>query len=361
MVTDFEYLIFEMKHIGYILILAVLLFSVTETKAEETEEPFNPQKVIFEHLGDEYGWKIGNFSIPLPVIVRSESGEWHLFSSSRLENGTVYEGFRIADGGDHDGRVVEVKENGQEVRPWDLSVTKNVLALIICGLVMMAVLFPLVCWYKKDKYRAPRGVKGMIEVVVLMLYNDLIVPILGKEARRFAPYLLTLFFFILFANLLGLIVIFPGGANLMGNISITLVLAVCTFVVVNVAGTKKYWKDIFWPEVPTWLKCPVPMMPVIELFGIFTKPMALMVRLFANMMGGHLVMIVLISLIFMFGAMGAAVIGTTTVVAVIFAVFMGLIDLLICFIQAYVFMMLSTIFISLSLDGKEEKCKEEKL
>lgn len=109
------------------------------------------------------------------------------------------------------------------------------------------------------------------------------------------PYLLTLFFFILLMNLMGLIVIFPGGANLAGNMSVTLVLAVCTFVVVNFSGRKGYWKDIFWPEVPTWLKCPVPMMPVIEIFGVFTKPIALMIRLFANMLGGHLITLVLIS------------------------------------------------------------------
>ena len=103
-------------------------------------------------------------------------------------------------------------------------------------------------------------------------------------------------------NLMGLIVIFPGGANLAGNMSVTLVLAVCTFVVVNFSGRKGYWKDIFWPEVPTWLKCPVPMMPVIEIFGVFTKPIALMIRLFANMLGGHLITLVLISLIFIFAA-----------------------------------------------------------
>ena len=160
--------------------------------------------------------------------------------------------------------------------------------------------------------------------------------------------MLTLFFFILFSNLLGLIVIFPGGANVMGNMAVTMVLAVCTFVVVNVSGTKHYWKEVFWPEVPAWLKVPVPMMPVIEIFGVFTKPVALMIRLFANMLGGHLITLVLISLIFLFGAMGAVVTGVTTVVAVAFAVFMTLIDLLICFIQAYVFMMLSTIFISLA-------------
>lgn len=171
-------------------------------------------------------------------------------------------------------------------------------------------------------------------------------PRLSLIAQLEVPYLLTLFFFILVANLMGLMVVFPGGANLTGNLSVTLVLALCTFVVVNFSGNRRYWKEVFWPDVPTWLKVPVPMMPVIEVFGILTKPVALMIRLFANMLGGHLITLVLVSLIFIMSAWGAAVAGGTAAVAVLFAVFMGLIDLLICFIQAYVFFMLSTIFIS---------------
>ena len=182
----------------------------------------------------------------------------------------------------------------------------------------------------------------------MMVNDDIIKSCVGPKYRKFAPYLLTAFFFIFINNIMGLIPIFPGGANVTGNIAITMVLALFTFVAVNLVGTKPYWKDIFWPEVPTWLKCPVPMMPVIEIFGVFTKPIALMIRLFANMLGGHLITLVLISLIFIFAAMGPVIMGTSTVIAVVFAVFMGFIDLLICFIQAYVFMLLSAIFISLA-------------
>lgn len=338
-----------MKLIRYLLGLSIFLLPVQWAKADETaEEPFNPKKTIFEHLGDEYGWNVWNLHIPLPVIVRDEGGAWHLFSSAKLTGGQEHKGFYIAGEGDYEGKVVARDASGQEYRPWDFSVTKNVLALFICVLLLCWLLFPLVRWYKKKPYEAPRRIKGMVECVVAMLYQELIVPILGKDARRFGPYLLTLFFFILLVNLMGLIVIFPGGANLAGNLAVTLVLALCTFVVVNFSGHKAYWKDIFWPDVPTWLKCPVPMMPVIELFGVFTKPMALMIRLFANMLGGHLITLVLISLIFIFAAMGPVVMGTSAVLAVVFAVFMGLIDLMICFIQAYVFMLLSAIFISLA-------------
>lgn len=312
------------------------------------EEVLNPKEVIFEHLQDEYGWKIGKLEIPLPVIVNGIDGKWHVFSSRRLENRGKYEGFYLATTGTYAGKVVEADAQGKEYRPWDLSVTKNALALMICAGVVCWLLFPLVYWYRKHPYDAPRRVRGMMEAAIGMLYQEVIVPILGKDARRFAAYLLTVFFFILMANLLGLTVIFPGGANLTGNISITLVLAFCTFVVVNFSGRKHYWKEVFWPEVPVWLKVPVPMMPVIEIFGILTKPVALMIRLFANILGGHLITLVLISLIFIFSAWGMAAAAGTTVVAVLFAVFMGLIDFLICFIQAYVFFMLSTIFIALA-------------
>jgi len=152
-------------------------------------------------------------------------------------------------------------------------------------------------------------------------------------------------------NLLGLIVVFPGGANLTGNIAVTLVLALFTFFMTNLFGTKHYWKDILWPDVPMWLKCPLPIMPVIEIFGMFTKPAALTVRLFANMMGGHMIVLVLTLLIFIFAEMGAAALSATTVVSMLFSIFMLLLDVLVSFIQAYVFTMLSTIFIGLAQEG----------
>ena len=196
--------------------------------------------------------------------------------------------------------------------------------------------------------KAPRGVRGSMEVIVEMIYFDVIRSNLGSQAKRFAPYLLTVFFLIFFMNLLGLIVIFPGGANLTGNLAVTLTLALCTFVLTNVTKSKHYWKEIFWPGVPIWLKCPIPIMQAIEVFGVFTKPAALTVRLFANMMGGHMIVIVLTLLIFIFGAFGVAVTGLTTVFSVAFSLFMVTLDLLVSFIQAFVFTMLSTLFISMA-------------
>ena len=201
---------------------------------------------------------------------------------------------------------------------------------------------------------------GFVELVIDYIYKGVIQATLGDKAPKFAPYLLTAFFFILVMNLLGLIVIFPGGANLTGNIAITLTLAVLTFIVTNVLGTKHYWKEIFWPEVPMFLKFPLPIMQMIEIFGIFTKPAALCVRLFANMMGGHMIVITLTGLIFIFAAFGYAAAGGTAVISLLFSIFMLVLDVLVSFIQAYVFTMLSTMFISMAQEGgNHEEHKHE--
>ena len=327
------------------------------TPAEQEENTVDVKEIVFGHIGDSYEWHITDFGetkviIPLPVIVYSGTTGWHVFLSSRLEeNGGCYEGLSIApEGSKYEGKLVEHDAAGNEVRPWDISITKVTLALLINSVLLIIIVLSVARWYRRHPQdsAAPGGFVGFMEMFIMMVNDDVIKSCVGPKYRKFAPYLLTAFFFIFINNIMGLIPIFPGGANVTGNIAITMVLALFTFVAVNLFGTKTYWKDIFWPEVPTWLKCPVPMMPVIEIFGVFTKPIALMIRLFANMLGGHLITLVLISLIFIFAAMGPVIMGTSTVIAVVFAVFMGFIDLLICFIQAYVFMLLSAIFISLA-------------
>ena len=251
-------------------------------------------------------------------------------------------------------KLVEIVD-GKEVRPWDISITKNVCALFICILLVGGIMLWLAAYLRKHPFKAPRKGLGAVEVVVTFVYDGVVKPILGPQARRFAPYLMTVFFFILVMNLLGLVVIFPGGANLTGNIAVTLVLSICTFVATNFFANKHYWKEIFWPDVPWWLKVPLPIMPVIEIFGMFTKPAALTVRLFANMMGGHMIVITLTLLIFIFSAISPVAGGATTVVSLIFSIFMLLIDVLVSFIQAYVFTMLSTIFIGLAQEQEHEK------
>lgn len=364
-----------MKRIVFLLSLICLVIasplgmSAEDNAEEKVEKKINPKEIIFEHLGDGYGWEVPfshDLRIPLPVIVRDYEGHWHCFSSSRIQHGKEYDGFRLGgkDSKWHnklvgmkpvtqpDGKVVM-----EEYRPWDISITKNVLAIFISVFIVMWMVLKVAAWYRSAGYKAPRKFTGAIEAMIEFIYKGVIKPTLGEQAPRFAPYLLTVSFFILVMNLLGLIVIFPGGANLTGNIAVTLVLSVITFLIVNIFGTKHYWKEIFWPDVPLWLKFPIPIMPIIELFGIFTKPAALTVRLFANMMGGHIIVIVLTLLIFILAVMGPVVTGATTVVSILFSIFMLLIDVLVSFVQAYVFTMLSTLFIALAQEKGHEEHK----
>ena len=358
------YLLSGMKRVLAILTLiaAVAIMPFSANASGGQEEELNPQEIIFHHLGDAYGWEVPfshEHRIPLPIIVNDNAGNWHLFSSARLTYGGTYADggavFKIADAGDYSGKVVQVLADGSEFRPCDISITKDVCALLIASLLVAWMAFALVRFYKKNGMKAPRRGMGAAEMLVDFIYTGVLKDSLKEKAPKYAGYLLTVFFMIFFMNLLGLIVIFPGGANLTGNIAVTLVLAVCTFLITNIKGNKHYWKDIFWPDVPLWLKFPLPIMPLIEVFGMFTKPAALCIRLFANMMGGHMIVMVLTLLIFIFAKFGAAVLTATTVVSMAFSLFMLLLDVLISFIQAYVFTMLSTLFISLAVCGGEEK------
>ncbi|MBR5551247.1 MAG: F0F1 ATP synthase subunit A [Muribaculaceae bacterium] len=349
-----------MKKVFLILTMMMVALIAPSTAYASSEGEGGELKIketIFHHLGDGYGWEVPfshHHRIPLPVIVKDYNGDWHCFSSSRVTNGETYEGFYISHGEEYNGKIVGKDASGNVYRPLDFSITKNVFALWISIVVVLVCVLSVARWHRRNGSKAPRKGLGAIESLISFIYDGVIKSTLKDKAPRFAPYLLTVFFFIFGMNLLGLIVIFPGGANLTGNIAVTLVLAILTFIMTNLYGTKTYWKEIFWPDVPMWLKCPIPIMQVIEVFGMFTKPAALTVRLFANMMGGHMIVIVLTMLIFIFAPMGAAVTGATTVVSVGFSIFMLLIDVLVSFIQAYVFTMLSTIFISLAQEEHHE-------
>ena len=185
----------------------------------------------------------------------------------------------------------------------------------------------------------------MVEMLIEFVNDGVIKDNIGKGYRPYAPYLLTVFFFVLINNLMGLIPIFPGGANVTGNIAITLVLALSTFFIVNFSGTKHYWKEIVWPDTPVFLKVPIPIMPFVEIFGVFTKPFSLMIRLFANIMAGHTIILGLTCLIFVTVSLGSAINVSMTVVSVLFSVFMSFVELLVACIQAYIFTMLSAIYI----------------
>ena len=324
-----------------IYIICVLGF-VAPIKAEEN---LDVSKLIFEHLGDSYEWHITEGAvIPLPCILVNKSGV-DVFLSNKLEHGATYKGYHIAEEGDHEGKIV----NAAGERPFDISITKNVLELFFVSFLLCSVVLGVARWYKKNGYKkAPGGFVGMIEVLIEFLDKDVAKESIGHGYEKFSPYLMTVFLFILTSNLLGLLPVFPGGANLTGNIAVTLTCAVTAFIAINFFAPKSHFKEIFWPDVPIFLKVPLPIMPTIEFIGLFTKPFSLTVRLFANIMAGHIIILALTSLIFVTAQMGSGMCASMTVVSVLFCIFMNCLEMLVAFIQAYVFTILTANFIGLA-------------
>ncbi|MFA7116000.1 MAG: F0F1 ATP synthase subunit A [Bacteroidales bacterium] len=334
------------------------------TVKETPKEKLNVSEIIFGHIGDSYSWHIitigkKSLYINLPIILKSKERGWFSFNYSKIkENQGHYKGFyRGDDSSKYSGKIVELNSKGEEVRPFDMSITKYVLAIFINSCLLLLIILSMAHWYKdrKENSPAPKGFRGAMEALVMAIENDVVKAGVGANYKKFSPYLLTVFFFILLSNIMSLIPIFPAGVDVTGNIAITMVLALFTMVIVNVFGTKHYWKDILWPDVPLWLKCPIPIMPFLELLGIFTKPFALMIRLFANMFSGHMAMLALTCLIFITASMGPVMSGSFAVLSVLFNIFMNLLELLVAFIQAYVFTMLSAVFIGLAQEGSTVK------
>jgi len=329
--------------IKFAVAILLLLPISSETWAEEQGEgKVDVKEIIFGHLSDAYEWHIaGDAIIHLPCIVYSNESGLKVFMSDKLESGEEYEGYHIDA---ESGKIV----NAAGVRPFDISITKNVLELFFVCILLCSVILLSARWYKKNGYKkAPSGFIGMIEVVVNFIDKQVAEASIGHGYERFSPYLLTVFMFILTCNLLGLIPIFPGGANLTGNIAVTLTCAITAFIAINAFAPKEYYKSIFWPNVPLALKA-IPLMPTIEFIGVFTKPFSLTVRLFANIMAGHIIILSLTSIVFITWQVGPSVGAPMTVVSVAFCIFMNCLELLVAFIQAYVFTILTANFIGLA-------------
>lgn len=340
-----------------LLILSLVLLAAVPVFAQEEShgEDINVTEIIFEHVGDAYEWHITtvndrHISIPLPCIVYSRNGGWNVFSSKHLHHGESYRGFRIAGKGEpYEGKIVQGPVGGEVTRPLDLSMTKNVFGLLFNSLLLVLLVLGVARWYRRHDVlsEAPGGVAGVMEMLVTMVEDDIIKDCVGKHYKQYSPYLLTAFFFIFINNLMGIVPFFPGGLNITGNIAVTFVLAMFTFLMVNLFGNKHYWKEILWPDVPMFLKV-IPLMPLIEIIGMFTKPFSLMVRLFANILAGHCMIIGVVSVVFLTAKMGVGMNAGLSVVSICIGVFMDILELLVAFLQAYVFTMLSSVFIGLS-------------
>lgn len=345
-----------MRWVRIILLMLALVCSEISGRADNDAAEIDVGEILFGHISDSYGWHITDWngshvSIPLPCIVRSSTG-WHVFMSSKLEHGHEHEGLFIAEEGRYEDKIVERGTDGELVRPFDISITKNVASLMFTAVLLIIIVLSTARWYRKHdtaQEGAPGGFAGLMELMIMMVNDEIIKPSVGeKHYRKYAPYLLTAFFFIFVCNLLGLVPFFPGGANVTGNIAVTMMMALFTFIAINVFADKHYWKEIFWPDVPLFLKFPIPIMQTIELFGVISKPFSLMVRLFANIMAGHMMVLGLVSVIFVTVKLGPVINGSMTVIAMVFGLVINCLELLVAFIQAYVFTMLSAVFIGMA-------------
>jgi F-type H+-transporting ATPase subunit a len=332
---------------------------VHETSAEHAEEKFDPTKVVMEHIADAHVWHLfGNYALPLPVILYTPDG-MEVFSSGNFHHGEhdyqgKYHTYRYTEGSDAYGFIANLKNKkikvvGQDGKIDDVassglidfSITKNVAAMFLTIAILLLIFTAVAASYKKREGKSPKGLQSFIEPIIMFVRDDIAIPNIGHDYGKYMPYLLTVFFFILINNLLGLIPIFPGGANITGNIATTFILALFTMVIVNLNANKYYWKHIFAPEVPKWMY--IIMIPV-ELIGVISRPFALMIRLFANITAGHIIVLSLISLIFIFKTVAIAP------VSVAFVIFMDVLELLVAFLQAFIFTLLSSLFIGMAIE-----------
>jgi F-type H+-transporting ATPase subunit a len=365
----------------FLLIISISCFSFFNTSAEEhshsdtsavavhadghkEEGKFDVATFIMHHIADAHDWHLfGHLSIPLPVILYTDNG-LAVFMSSAFHHDdagkTVVEKggqrfvkfhekiYYASETANEEGSFVslDAEHHPTNLKPLDFSITRNVASMFMSMALLFWMFIGLANQYKRGN-AVPKGFGSFLEPLVIFVRDDIAVPNIGAhKAAKFLPYLLTAFFFILINNLIGLVPIFPGGSNLTGNIAFTFVLATATMIITNINGNKDYWKHIIAPPVPIPLY--IIMIPV-EIIGIISKPFALMIRLFANITAGHVLIMGLVSLIFIFKSMAVAPIS------IAFMLFMNLIELMVAFLQAYIFTLLSALFIGLAVAEHEHE------
>ncbi len=332
----------------------------TDTTKTAKEGTFDPAKVIMEHVMDAHEFHFFSYegsdgeeheiSIPLPVILFSPQRGLEVFSYGRFhghDSHGMYNGYK-----NEEGHIVAVDANGQEeedVKVYDLSLTRNVVQMFISLILLVWILLSAASKYKKHGTNvAPKGVQNLIEPVVTFIRDEVGKPNLGIKYEKYMPYLLTVFFFILINNLVGLI---PGSANVTGNIAFTMILALISLLVILFSTNRHFWGHIFWPPgVPVFVK--VILIPIEVASTFLIKPGALMIRLFANMIAGHIVITCFILLIFIFGAMNQYVGFAFSPISIAFTIFIYMIEILVAFIQAFIFTNLTAVFIGQSLEGE---------
>lgn len=367
-----KYLFFSLFIFSGLFLSSTHLYALEtadSTTHEVHAEPFNAGYLIVDHIVDSHEWHIASFgethiTIPLPIILVDE-GKLVTFWSSAFEHGhSSYKGYKLETERNSDkGKIVKVipgtmETDASAAKPIDLSITKTVVGIMFSFVIMIVIFFAVARAYRRNEGHAPKGLQSLLEPLILFIRDEIAKPSIGAHFNTYMPFLLTTFFFIFFSNLIGLIPIFPAGANVTGNITVTMVLALFTFIIILLKGNRDYWTHIFNPPgIPWWLKFPIPLIPVIELVGMFIKPFVLMVRLFANITAGHIIVLGFISLIFIFGQMSQSLAYGVSLVSVLFAIFISLLEILVAFIQAYVFTILSALYFGMAT-AKHEHIEE---
>lgn len=341
----------------FFFVFALIISSLTAVLAQEGHqeegsgkpEKFNVGEMIMHHIKDDHGWEFAHgVTLPLPIILYTKEEGVTTFLSSDFDRNGIHNGFINQHGKIH--RLGADGKADEEAKVYDFSVTKNVASLILSAIILISVFLSVSSGYAKTKGRAPKGLQSFLEPIIIFVRDEVARPNIGPRYYKYLPYLLTLFFFILVNNLLGLL---PGAANLSGNIAVTLVLAVITFFIVNFSGNKHYWMHLIRPTgVPLLL---LPIMIPVEIVGLFMKPISLMIRLFANITAGHIVILSLLGLIFLANNLGGANTGwAVSPVIALFALFLNLIELLVAFLQAFIFTLLTAMYIGSAVEEHHE-------
>ncbi len=348
----------SVKKIVLLLLMMVIPFFGIAAGGHSGDGEFNPTELINSHIGDShefhvFDWGGKSYSFPLPVILWTDNG-LVCFSSSEFHHDNSGQ-YIVEKGGQkfvrdneiiyYADKYVSLSEDEKgafnfEARPLNFSITKQVFSMLMSVVILFLLFTAMARSYKKNP-GVPKGLASFLEPLVLFVRDDITIPNIGKKYAKYMPYLLTVFFFIWINNLIGLIPFFPFSSNLTGNIYFTFVLAFITFLITTFSGNKSYWGHILTPPVPKWL---YPIMIPVEVIGMFTKPFALMIRLFANITAGHIIILSLVSLIFIFKSVAIAPVSG------IFVLFMSVLEMLVAALQAYVFTLLSALFIGQAVE-----------
>ncbi len=362
----------------YKLVALIMVFSIAVTGVfanghedphadggHEKKEKFNAKEVILGHVKDAHDWhvfSIGEFhaTVPLPVIIYSKTRGLSMFSSSEFHHGhDAHDGYRLVEA--HylhekglspkqytEGTIIAVDANdmptGEKI--YDLSFTKNIAFMLLGAVLLVVLMLNVAKSYRiRGSKQAPKGFQSLIEPVIIFMRDEVVKPnIPGVKGDKYVPFILTIFFFILINNLLGLL---PGSANVMGNIAVTAALALISFIVMMASTNKYFWGHIFNPPVPGGVKV---ILAPVELIGVFTKPISLMIRLFANILAGHIIILSIISLVFIFGSLNQIAGYAFLPITIAFNIVMMMLELLVAFIQAFIFANLTAVFIGQAME-----------